>query len=260
MEKAAKGRKFCGFRLEILTGRRYNISICAKRKEPSMKKTSRLALILAVVMTAMIAAGCARSGGGSEFNPTQSSIFIKKDGSVLSASVEHSTQNYYSGDELKAFLEARLTEFNAGQGKEGAAYNKEGAEKLPAAIVSCSVDGGDGDKTVKAVLEYSSPDMLLALAEENRDEEIKLTALATDSVENRLSAGDLVGESFVDAKGNAVESGKITSQSKLRVVSCQGPALVQTEGKVLYMSSGCTLADDHTVQTPEEGSSYIIFK
>ena len=65
---------------------------------------------------------------------------------------------------------------------------------------------------------------------------------------------------FVDAKGNAVEAGKITSQSKLRVVSSQGPALIQTEGKVLYMSDGCTLVDEYTVQTPEEGSSFIIFK
>ncbi|EEG56361.1 hypothetical protein CLOSTASPAR_01551 [[Clostridium] asparagiforme DSM 15981] len=57
-----------------------------------------------------------------------------------------------------------------------------------------------------------------------------------------------------------MEAGKITSQSKLRVVSSQGPALIQTEGKVLYMSDGCTLVDEYTVQTPEEGSGFIIFK
>ena len=156
--------------------------------------------------------------------------------------------------------EGRLSEFNAAQGKESAAYNKEGAEKLPAAIVSCKVEGADGAKTVKSIVEYSSPEMLLALAGEIRDGEIQLAALATDSVENRLAAGDLVGSTFVDAKGNAVEVGKITSQSKLRVVSSQGPALIQTEGKVLYRSEGCTLVDEYTVQTPEEGSSFIIFK
>ena len=157
-------------------------------------------------------------------------------------------------------MEGRLSEFNAAQGKESAAYNKEGAEKLPAAIVSCKVEGADGAKTVKSIVEYSSPEMLLALAGEIRDGEVKLAALATDSVENRLAAGDLVGSTFLDAKGNSVESGKITSQSKLRVVSSQGPALIQTEGKVLYRSEGCTLVDEYTVQTPEEGSSFIIFK
>lgn len=225
-----------------------------------MKKISRAMLALAVVVTMFAASGCARSGGGAEFNPAQSSIFIKKDGSVLSASVGHSEQNYYSEEELKGFTETKLAEFNAAQGKESAAYNKEGAEKLPAAIVSCKVEVADGAQTVKAILEYSSPEMLLALAAENRDGDVKLVSLATDSVENRLAAGDLVGSSFVDAKGKAVDAGKITSQSKLRVVSTQGPALIQTEGKVLYMSEGCTLTDDYTVQTPEEGNCFIIFK
>ena len=78
------------------------------------------------------------------------------------------------------------------------------------------MEGADGAKTVKSIVEYSSPEMLLALAGEIRDGEIQLAALATDSVENRLAAGDLVGSTFVDAKGNAVEAGKITSQSKLR--------------------------------------------
>ena len=225
-----------------------------------MKKISRYLLLAAVVMAVFAASGCARSDKGAVFDPDQSSIFVKKDGSVLSASVEHSDQNYYSEEELKSFMEGRLSEFNAAQGKESAAYNKEGAEKLPAAIVSCKVEGADGAKTVKSIVEYSSPEMLLALAGEIRDGEIQLAALATDSVENRLAAGDLVGSTFVDAKGNAVEAGQITSQSKLRVVSSQGPALIQTEGKVLYMSDGCTLVDEYTVQTPEEGSSFIIFK
>lgn len=225
-----------------------------------MKKKSRLALTLALVLTALLAVGCAAKSGSAEFNPGRSSIFIKRDGSVMSASVEHTEQNYYSEDELKGFLETELSAFNAAQGSESAAYNKEGAAKLPAALVSCEVKGADGNKTVKAVYEYSSADMLMALAGQIKDEEIKLTALATDSVENRLGAGDLVGETFTDTRGKSVESGKVTSQSKLRAVSCQGPAVIQTEGKVLYISEGCKMVDSYTVETPEEGSSYIIFK
>lgn len=134
-----------------------------------MKKISRYLLLAAVVMAVFAASGCARSDKGAVFDPDQSSIFVKKDGSVLSASVEHSDQNYYSEEELKSFMEGRLSEFNAAQGKESAAYNKEGAEKLPAAIVSCKVEGADGAKTVKSIVEYSSPEMLLALAGEIRD-------------------------------------------------------------------------------------------
>ena len=86
-----------------------------------MKKISRYLLLAAVVMAVFAASGCARSDKGAVFDPDQSSIFVKKDGSVLSASVEHSDQNYYSEEELKSFMEGRLSEFNAAQGRGGQA-------------------------------------------------------------------------------------------------------------------------------------------
>ncbi len=224
-----------------------------------MKKTNMAAVILAVLLLAVMTAGCARSSG-SEFDPVQSSVFIKQDGSILSATVEHTQQDYYTEENLKSFVEGKVSEFNAAQGKESAAYNKEGAERLPVAIVSCSLGAGQGEQILKYVLEYSSSDMLFAFTGTIRDAEMTLTSLATDSVESRLSKGDLVGEPFVDAKGQSVESSKITSQSKLRVVVSEGPATIQTEGKVVYMTQGCTLQDAYTVTTPGEGISYIVFK
>lgn len=217
------------------------------------------AVLLVVLLLAAMTAGCARSGS-SEFNPVQSSIFIKQDGSILSAAVERGEQDYYTQESLKNFVEGKVSGFNAAQGKENAAYNKEGAEKLPAAVVSCSLEPGQGDQVLKYVLEYSSPEMLLAFNGTIRAEELTLASLATDSVENRLTKGDLVGDTFVDAKGQSVDSSKITSQSKLRVVVSEGPATIQTQGKVVYMTQGCTLQDDYTVTTPGEGVSYIVFK
>lgn len=224
-----------------------------------MKKINIAAVLFAVLLLAVTAAGCARSGS-SEFDPVQSSIFIKRDGSILSAVVEHAKQDYYTEDTLKHFVEGKVSEFNAAQGKASAAYNQEGAEKLPVAVVSCSLSAGQGDQILKYVLEYSSPDMLFAFTGVLRDEDMTLTSLATDSVENRLSKGDLVGDAFVDAQGRSVESSKVTSQSKLRVVVSQGAGIIQTEGKVLYMTKGCTLQDSCTVITPAEGISYIVFK
>ena len=216
-------------------------------------------MILAVLLLAVLTAGCARSGS-SEFDPIQSSVFIKQDGSILTATVEHTQQDYYTEESLKSFVEGKVSEFNAAQGKESAAYNKEGAGKLPVAVVSCSLTPGQGEQTLKYVLEYSSVDMMFAFSGEIRDEGMMLTSLATDSVENRLAKGDLVGSSFVDAKGQSVESSKVTSQSKLHVVASEGPATIQTEGKVAYMTQGCTLEDPYTVTTPAEGISYIVFK
>lgn len=224
-----------------------------------MKKTNTAAVILTVMLLAVTAAGCARSGS-SEFDPSQSSIFIKRDGSILSATVEHAQQDYYTEETLKDFVEKKVSEFNADQGKERAAYNKEGAEKLPVAVVSCSLAAGQGDQVLKYVLEYGTPDMLFAFTGAIRDGDMKLTSLATDSVENRLSKGDLVGEALVDVKGQSVESSKVTSQSRLRVVVSEGPGIIQTEGKVVYMTKGCTLKDSCTVATPAKGISYIVFK
>lgn len=224
-----------------------------------MKKINVAAVILAVLLSAAMTAGCARSSS-SEFDPVQNSVFIKQDGSILSATVEHTQQDYYTEENLKSFVEGKVSEFNAAQGKESAAYNKEGSDKLPVALVSCSLSQGQGEQILKYVLEYSSADMMFAFTGTIRDEEMTLTSLATDSVENRLSKGDLVGDAFVDAKGQSVESSKVTSQSKLRVVVSEGPATIQTEGKVVYMTQGCTLQNAYTVTTSGEGVSYIVFK
>ena len=44
------------------------------------------------------------------------------------------------------------------------------------------------------------------------------------------------------------------------MICAQGGGIIQTEGKVLYMTEGVTPVDEFTVSTPDEGKSYIIFK
>ena len=83
-----------------------------------MKKISRYLLLAAVVMAVFAASGCARSDKGAVFDPDQSSIFVKKDGSVLSASVEHSDQNYYSEEELKKLYKEQKESTTIRKGKK----------------------------------------------------------------------------------------------------------------------------------------------
>ena len=42
------------------------------------------------------------------------------------------------------------------------------------------------------------------------------------------------------------------------LVKAEGPGVIKTEKKILYVSDGCSLRDSGTVETPEEGTSYII--
>ena len=80
------------------------------RKEKSMRIGMPARAFLLAAFGGLLICGCSGRAALSGFDPDQSSIFVKKDGSVLSASVEHSDQNYYSEEELKSFMEGRLSE------------------------------------------------------------------------------------------------------------------------------------------------------
>ena len=69
----------------------------------------------------LLICGCSGRAALSGFDPDQSSIYIKKDGSVSSASVEQTEQNYYSQEDLEVFVSERVEEFKAGQDAQSSA-------------------------------------------------------------------------------------------------------------------------------------------
>ena len=48
-------------------------------------------------------------------------------------------------------------------------------------------------------------------------------------------------------------------QSKLRLVSVNGAASIQTEGKILYYSGNLNLKDEFTAEVTD-GNAYLVFK
>ena len=52
----------------------------------------------------------------------------------------------------------------------------------------------------------------------------------------------------------------VYKRQKYSLVAITGPARMMVEGKVRYMSSGVTLADESTVVTSGDETVYIIFK
>lgn len=200
------------------------------------KKNLRLAAGIAAVTVLLTA--CAGNASSSKFEPKQSSIFISRDGSVQSALVKTYENDYYSEEELNQFLTEAVGEYDG------------------VSLVSCKM----ADGTANAVFSYGSAADFLVFAEAEKDWENMLSELSVMKVSEGLSAGLILDGKFVNPKGANIDSDKVTRQSDLYMVASDGGALIQTEGKVQYMSAGCTLVDDFTVQTPEEGRAYIIFK
>ena len=58
--------------------------------------------------------GCGGGNGTTAFAPTESSLYVTKEGTVTSADVESYENDYYSADELKAYAEEMLGVFESG--------------------------------------------------------------------------------------------------------------------------------------------------
>lgn len=218
-----------------------------------MKASAAVKTVLAAALSGCLVCGCSGRAGTKEFNPRESSIYVKEDGTVSSASVEKTDRDYYSQEDLTAFVQERVDEFN--QLQEGKSQDSASVQ-----VASCSIENGEGLSLVKCILDYDSPQSLLAFNNSIRNPEIGFTELTTDSV-SALSQEDSFGQAaFMDVKGSGVELSKVTEKGNLRAVRLNGSSLVHTEGKVLYMTQGCVLEEEEAVRTPQEGVSYIIFE
>ena len=206
-----------------------------------MKKGQTAAAIL---LLSLALNGCSGGTGKTAFAPTESSLYVTKEGTVTSADVESYENDYYSADELKAYAEEMLTAFESG--------NQSGDSDKKAEITECTVKDG----TAKLLITF--PD-----AKEYPDTEsgIQVESLDVVSVADGVEKGYIVGYTFYKAgDGNTeVSAVDITKQKKLYVACVKGSAKIQTDGAVQYVSEGVTLNGD-VAETPAGETSYIIFK
>lgn len=214
-----------------------------------MKRIRILALALTAAILASGCAGIGKLGGGA---PAENSVMIEKDGSVQWASVETYDKGDYTQEELNTWIENKISEFNSSLGKQAAARNTEGSEKLPVALVSASL----GDGKAATVTEYDTAGRLVEFAREIGDYNVDFTSLETGRI--AVLGQELDSISFKDVKGGAVNSGDVMSDGQRMFVKAEGHAVIKTEKKVLYVSDGCVLRDANTVETPADGNGYII--
>lgn len=196
----------------------------------------------AVFLTAAglaILAGCGQSSGGNEFAPVGNSIYISREGAVSSAFVESYDQDYYTEEDLKAYLEESI---------------KEQYPDVAVTLQDCSVENG----TMKAVFDYGTPGDLVAFLEDQKSEDLDVSGLKVESLADGMAEGTVSGGSLVSASDGKPADFQALAGTEGTLVTVEGTASVQTEGKILYVSEGVEIMDQGAVTSG--GSSYIIFK
>lgn len=212
------------------------------RRRSDMKKNR---ILLAAAMLGVLLTGCAGGNSSSTFEPSESSIYVTREGGISSALIRTYENENYEQSELQAFAQQLVTDYNSANGENAVT------------LKNCTLGSGKAS----LVFDYKSGKDLSLFATENENAGNIVDNLEVTSVADGLVQGKIVDASFTKVKdGKKVDSDTVTKDGELHLVTVEGPGVVlQTEGKPQYISEGVTVTGDFTVKTPE-GKSYIVFK
>lgn len=203
--------------------------------------------VLAVLLTAGMLTGCLGKGGSSTLNSESSRIFVTEEGTLQTATVEsYEQQDYYNGDELKAFLEEAVSQYNGANGQNQVTLD------------SCTLDKG----TAKMVFHYATADALIGFTTQYEDKANLVESIDVNKLSEVYSQSQSEKVTFIKASDGKKADDKAVSKkgtSQAVVVTSANPVTIQTQGKILFVSDNVVIKDSHTVQTTK-GKSYIIFK
>lgn len=213
--------------------------------------------VLSTAITGMMVlamAGCS----SVKFEPTENSIFVKKDKTVVSfetVSVDNSAFDTprYDENEMKTFLETAVKEYNKETCGQDLAYLEDKKTELNISIDEFKVE----NQNAMAKLNYKSAEDYLKFNGTEDSESVKDLIIGT--VADGINSGlDFSG--MVNVDGSAADVESIQKNKKYSLVALTGPVRMVVEGKVQYMSAGVSLSDENTVVTSGDETVYIIFK
>ncbi len=131
----------------------------------------KIGLIAAALSIALTVAGCGTKAG---FEPTESCLYIKKDGSIQSVLI-YTDEEGISGaseDSLKEFIQNELDEYNSMQ-----------SDKNAVTIDSVKLD----DKELSVTYDYASLFYVASWAEYSQDDSINLSGIEIDKSSKTVS-------------------------------------------------------------------------
>ncbi len=188
------------------------------------------------------------SACGKSLEADRDTVYIQKRGAIISAAIADFDKDYYDEEELKAFAEERVQEYQEEHGKNSVTIDK------------FSVEEG----TAKLYMKYAGYEDY---------QEFNEVTLFSGTVPQALAAGFTFDTDFTKIKdGKAAGSVENTEvvDTDYKVVVLSEKVEVKVDGSVQYMSSDYTSLkgkDTVTVQVPEEAGDgeelslvYIVYK
>ena len=188
----------------------------------------------AIGVTAMLCVGIL-GGCGTDYNTAEDTVFLLKNGKVVSTDVEDFDTNTYKKEDLEKYIDDAVEAYNS-------EYGKGTIEKKTLQVA---------DGTAALTLDYETA---ADYAKTNGEK------LFAGSIAESLTAGYKYDTEFASLEGKQpefCEAAKILEQDGLKVVVFKGDANIQVAGKILYASAKNTKLIDKKTLGYSLGSNIV---
>ena len=199
-----------------------------------MKKIGVLVLCLALVFSV--------TGCGSTFDTSESAVYVKGNGTVLEASIESFSEDYYNKEDLESFIDESISNYVAD-------HEKDGVKKVKLEVK---------DETATLFLKYKSGEDFAAFHGEE---------FFAGTVAEALVAGYTLDGTYLSADDTATAVTSAEMEGNLKAVIMKERMGVKVKGTICYVSDNVEVVSKDTVtpirdengEIPENyGDEYIV--
>ncbi len=188
-----------------------------------------------VIALSVLLCVCLLGGCGSSYAADTNTVFVQKDGGIVSTDVEEFDENTYDAEGLKEYVDQAIDTYNEENGK--------GLVKLKNLAIQ------DGKATL--TIQYASA---------SDYQKFNGIELYTGSVVDALAAGYSFDDSFAsvtDGEIASCEAGVFLNDPEYKVVIIRGNTNVKVKGKIAYLSITNTGYVDESTVAIQEGLSLL---
>lgn len=206
----------------------------------------KLYVSLCILAVAGMATAC-----GTSFKATESTVYVTKKGTVISADIEDFNEDYYDGDELKNYITESVESYVASNG--------DGSVEIESFEIHSP---GNEENTAQLYLNYADYTDYARFNEVTFFAGTVLQALAEDygfdQDFQKTEEGNLAG---------SVDAQEVMDAEDYKVVVIGEETAVKVDGEIQYVSDGNveltgkdTAKASYDVEDPDAKPAYIIYK